>query len=69
MKTIRWNSENNKPLKTDRGVSFEDVVSDMMAGDILDPKQLPNQQRYPGQKTHVIAMRRVSLFGSIRGVR
>jgi uncharacterized DUF497 family protein len=56
MKTITWNSEKNKLLKTERSVSFEDVVFHMMAGDILDTKQHPNQERYPGQKIHVIAI-------------
>jgi uncharacterized DUF497 family protein len=54
MKTITWNPEKNKRLKQERSVSFEDVVYHMMAGDILDTFEHPNQDRYPGQQIHVI---------------
>jgi len=43
-------------LKTERGVSFEDVVFHIMTGDILDTFDHPNQQRYPGQQIHVVAI-------------
>ena len=56
MKTIAWNAEKNAWLRAEQGVSFEDVVFHMMAGDILDTLDHPNQQRYPGQKVHVMAI-------------
>ena len=56
MKLISWNAEKNASLKAERGVSFEDVVFHMMAGDILDTVDHPNQARYPGQQVHVIAI-------------
>lgn len=56
MKPISWNSEKNTILKKERGVSFEDVVFHMMAGDILDTVDHPNQERYPGQKIHIVAI-------------
>ncbi|MDJ0808205.1 MAG: toxin, partial [Gammaproteobacteria bacterium] len=43
MKPISWNAEKNALLKTERGVSFEDVVFHIMAGDILDTVDHPNQ--------------------------
>ena len=43
-------------LKTERGVSFEDVVFHILSGDILDTLEHPNQERYPGQQIHVIAI-------------
>lgn len=43
-------------MKAERGVSFEDVVFHIMAGDILDTVDHPNQKRYPGQQVHVIAI-------------
>ena len=43
-------------MKAERGVSFEDVVFHIMAGDILDTVDHPNQTRYPGQQIHVIAI-------------
>ena len=56
MKPISWNAEKNALLKAERGVSFEDVVFHIMAGDILDTVDHPNQERDPGQQIHVIAI-------------
>jgi uncharacterized DUF497 family protein len=56
MKPISWNPEKNVLLKDERGVSFEEVVFHIMAGDILDTLDHPNQERYPGQQIHVIAI-------------
>lgn len=56
MKLISWNPEKNTLLKAQRGVSFEDVVFHMMAGDILETIEHPNQERYPGQQIHVVAV-------------
>lgn len=56
MKPISWNPEKNALLKGQRAVSFEDVVFHIMAGDILDTIDHPNQERYPGQQIHVVAI-------------
>lgn len=56
MKPFSWNTAKNKLLKSQRGVSFEDVVFHIMAGDILDTFEHPNQDRYPGQQIHAITM-------------
>ena len=56
MKPISWSAEKNALLKAERGISFEDVVFHIMAGDILDTVDHPNQGRYPGQQIHVIAI-------------
>ena len=56
MKPISWNVKKNALIKAERGVSFEDVVFHIMAGDILDTVDHPNQERYPGQQIHVIAI-------------
>lgn len=56
MKPISWNAEKNALIKAERGVSFEDVVFHIMAGDILDTVDHPNQERCPGQQIHVIAI-------------
>ena len=54
VKPISWNTKKNALLKAERGVSFEDVVFHIMAGDILDTVDHPNQVRYPGQQIHVL---------------
>lgn len=56
MKPISWNAEKNALLRAERGVSFEDVVFHIMAGDILDTVAHPNQDRYPEQQIHVISI-------------
>ncbi len=56
MKPITWNLDKNKFLKKQRGVSFEDVVFHIMAGDVVETIDHPNQKRYPGQQIHVIAI-------------
>ena len=56
MKPISWNPEKNRLLKSERGVTFEDVVFHIMVGDILDTVDHPNQKRYPGQQIHIIAI-------------
>jgi len=49
-----WNPEKNEQLKEERGVSFEDVVFHIEAGDEVDIFDHPNQKRYPGQKISVV---------------
>lgn len=56
MKQISWNPEKNALLKKESGVSFEDVVFHLIAGDILDTIEHPNQERYSGQYIHVVAI-------------
>jgi uncharacterized DUF497 family protein len=56
MKPMVWNSAKNELLKAERGVSFEDVVFHILAGDIAETIDHPNQDRYPGQQVHVITM-------------
>ena len=56
MKPITWDHLKNEHLKSQRCVSFEDVVFHILAGDVLETIDHPNQQRYPGQQIHVIAI-------------
>ncbi len=43
-------------LKAQRSISFEDVVFHILSGDILDTINHPNQERYPGQLVHIVAI-------------
>lgn len=56
MKAIAWDPRKNEVLKSERGISFEDIVFHIHAGDIIDTFDHPNQERYPGQKVHAIAV-------------
>ncbi|MCG5524782.1 toxin [Ectothiorhodospira haloalkaliphila] len=56
MKPISWSVEKNALLKAERGICFEDVVFHIMAGDLLDTLEHPNQERYPNQSIHVVSI-------------
>jgi uncharacterized DUF497 family protein len=56
MKPIAWSAAKNELLKAKRGISFEDVVFHIQAGDIIETYDHPNQERYPGQQIHAIAI-------------
>lgn len=57
MKPINWNSEKNIQLKTDRGVSFEEVLVAISHGALLDVVAHPNQERYPNQRIFIVRIR------------
>lgn len=57
MKSINWNSEKNMSLKTDRGVSFEEVLVSLSTGGLLDVVEHPNKEKYPNQRIFVIRIR------------
>jgi len=54
MKIFDWNDEKNKQLKSERGVTFEEVVYYLTHDGLLDTIEHPNQNRYPGQRIFII---------------
>lgn len=54
MPYYEWNRDKNAQLKAERGVSFEQVVMHIEAGDLLDVYEHPNQARYPGQQILIV---------------
>ena len=54
MKHYAWDPEKNEWLKRERGVSFEEVVFHIEAGDEVDLFEHPNQERYPKQMISVV---------------
>ena len=56
MKAFAWNSEKNELLKSERGISFEEVVLNIQLGNEVDIFEHPNQERYPGQKISVVVI-------------
>jgi uncharacterized DUF497 family protein len=54
MKYFSWNNEKNQLLKSERNISFEDVVFHIEKQHVLDIVQHPNQDRYKGQKIFII---------------
>lgn len=57
MKSYAWNEEKNQKFRTERGVSFEEVLVHIAAGDLLDVMEHPNPERYKGQQILVVQMR------------
>lgn len=54
MRHYAWSPEKNEQLIRERGVSFEEVVFHIEAGDEIDVFEHPNQKRYAGQKVSVV---------------
>ncbi len=54
MKNFDWDPAKNDRLKTERGISFEEIILEIEAGNIIDVIDHPNQGRYPGQLIYVI---------------
>jgi uncharacterized DUF497 family protein len=50
MKYFSWNEEKNELLKSERRVSFEDVVFYIEKGFLLDVLDHPNPEKYKEQK-------------------
>lgn len=54
MKYFSWDNEKNLKLKTERKISFEEIVYHIENQQVLDIVHHPNQERYEGQKIFVI---------------
>lgn len=57
MKTYAWNEEKNQQLKTERGISFEEVLVHIAAGDLLDIVEHSHPEKYKGQRIFIVKMR------------
>lgn len=49
-----WNEDKNRQLIQDRGISFQEIVSHIDGGGLLDTRVHHNQERYPGQRIFII---------------
>jgi uncharacterized DUF497 family protein len=49
-----WNDEKNEQLKTERGISFEEVVLFIEAQMMLDIINHPKPDRYGNQRAYII---------------
>jgi len=50
VKFFDWNTEKNEKLKSERKVSFEEVMVAVSEGRILDVVEHPNKEKYANQK-------------------
>jgi hypothetical protein len=56
MKPFRWNHDKNEALKTERCISFEEIVLAIEADGLLDELRHPNAEKYPNQFIFVVAL-------------
>ena len=54
MKPINWNSDKNRKLIVERGISFEDIVFSLQSGCLLDDILHPNSEKCPTQRVFVV---------------
>ncbi len=54
MKPFRWQPEKNNWLRSERGVSFEEITVAVEAGSLLEVVPHPNPQKYPRQRVMVV---------------
>ena len=54
MKYFLWDNEKNQLLKSERNISFEEVVFHLEKKHILDIVEHPNQEKYKGQKIFIV---------------
>lgn len=51
---ITYGKEKNELLKQSRGIGFEEIISAIDSGKVLDVYDHPDQVNYPGQKIYVV---------------
>lgn len=54
---MNWNTEKNIRLKAERDVSFEEILSAVANGGLLDVLEHPNKTQYPDQRLWVVRLR------------
>ncbi len=54
MKYFSWNNEKNRLLKSERNISFEEVVFHIKKKHLLDVVRHPNQEKYKGQRIFIV---------------
>ena len=54
MKYFSWDNDKNQLLKSDRNISFEEIVFHLEKKHLLDIVEHPNQKKYKGQKIFIV---------------
>ncbi|MFH1092909.1 MAG: toxin [Candidatus Omnitrophota bacterium] len=49
-----WDNDKNKLLKNDRGICFEEIVSCIEKGYLIDIIHHPNKNKYPNQNILIV---------------
>ncbi|MFQ5729207.1 MAG: toxin [Waddliaceae bacterium] len=51
-----WSARKNEQLKTDRNISFEQIIFHLLQGDLWKVADHPNQEKYPGQRIYFVVV-------------
>jgi uncharacterized DUF497 family protein len=51
-----WNSDKNEWLKTNRNISFEEIIYHLGQGDIWMVADHPNQEKFPNQRIYFVVI-------------
>ncbi len=54
VKAYNWNSDKNRKLIEDRGISFENVIFHLQNNGVLDDIEHPNNKEYPNQRVFIV---------------
>ncbi|MCH7939551.1 MAG: BrnT family toxin [Candidatus Marinimicrobia bacterium] len=57
MKAFVWDDTKNKKLKAERGVSFEEVVTAIEQGSLIEVIENHNQDRYRHQQVFIVEIK------------
>jgi uncharacterized DUF497 family protein len=57
VKSCAWNEEKNQRIKSEWGVSFEEVIAHIATGNLLDIVEHPNPEKYKSQRVFIVKMR------------
>ncbi len=49
-----FSAEKNQQLISERNISFDEIISALDNGNLLDVLELPNQEKYPQQRIYVV---------------
>ncbi len=54
MDYYRWSLQKNEKLKSNRGISFEQIVKHLEDGDLIEIIEHPNKEKYPKQRILIV---------------
>lgn len=54
MKYFDWNPDKNEGLRTNRNITFEEIVFALAGDGLLDIIEHPNQAKYPDQRIFIV---------------
>ena len=57
MKRYKWNAEKNELLKEEREISFEEIITALKEGKLLDRYKHSNEKKYPHQEIMVVEIK------------